>query len=44
MIGAVVRDDKVIIPHGNFKVKLDDNLIIFARTDAFARLAKLIRI
>lgn len=44
LIGAVVRDDKVIIPHGNFKVKLDDNLIIFARTDAFARLEKLIKI
>jgi trk system potassium uptake protein TrkA len=44
LIGAVVRDNKVIIPHGTFKVKMDDNLIIFARTDAFARLEKLIRI
>jgi trk system potassium uptake protein TrkA len=43
LVGAVVRDENVIIPRGNFKIKLDDELILFTRTDAFQRLGKLIK-
>ena len=44
LVGAVVRNDKVLIPRGDFRIKLNDELIIFARTDAFQRLAKLIKV
>ena len=42
LVGAVVRNDKVLIPRGDFTIKLNDELIFFARTDAFQKLAKLI--
>ncbi len=43
LVGAVVRNDKVIIPRGNYRIKVDDELILFARTDMFQRLEKLIK-
>ena len=43
LVGAVVRNGKVVIPRGNFTIKLDDELILFVRTDAFQRLEKLIK-
>lgn len=43
LVGAVVRDDKVIIPRGEFIIKVNDELILFTRTDAYQRLAKLIK-
>ena len=43
LVGAVVRDEKVLIPRGNFKILVDDQLILFVRTDVFHRLEKLIR-
>ena len=43
LIGAVVRNDKVLIPRGNFMIRANDELILFTRTDAFPKLAKLIK-
>jgi trk system potassium uptake protein TrkA len=43
LVGAVVRNEKVLIPRGDFTIKIDDKLILFLRTDAFQRLEKLIR-
>jgi trk system potassium uptake protein TrkA len=43
LVGAVVRDGKVIIPRGGYTVKVNDELILFTRSDAYPRLAKLIK-
>ena len=43
LISAVVRDDKVIIPRGEFTIKVNDELIIFTRTDVYQKLAKLLK-
>jgi len=43
LVGAVVRNDKVLIPRGDFKIKPNDELILFTRTDAYSRLAKLLK-
>lgn len=43
LVGAVVRNDKVLIPRGDFRIKLDDELILFMRTDAYQRLEKLLK-
>jgi trk system potassium uptake protein TrkA len=43
LVAAVIRNDKVLIPRGDFTIKLDDELIVFLRTDAFPRLEKVIR-
>ena len=43
LVGAVVRDDKVIIPRGGYTIKANDELILFTRTDAYPKLAKLLK-
>ncbi len=43
LVAAVVRNDKVLIPRGDFRIKLNDELILFTRTDAYQRLTKLIK-
>jgi trk system potassium uptake protein TrkA len=43
LVGAVVRNEKVLIPRGDFQIKVNDKLILFARTDTFQRLEKLFR-
>ncbi len=43
LVSAVVRDDKVIIPRGEHVIKSNDELILFTRTDAYQRLAKLLK-
>lgn len=42
IVSAVIRNNKVIIPRGNFKVKVNDKLIIFTRTSVLPRLEKLL--
>ena len=29
IVGAIFRDDEVIIPHGDDKIKMDDIVIVF---------------
>ena len=41
LVCAVIRKDKVIIPRGDFKVKTNDKLIIFAQTSVLPKLEKL---
>jgi trk system potassium uptake protein TrkA len=43
LVGAVVRNAKVIIPRGEFTIKVNDELILFTRTDAYQKLSKLLR-
>lgn len=41
IVGAIVRNSKVIIPSGEDEVMAGDRLIIFARTDALSKLERL---
>jgi trk system potassium uptake protein TrkA len=41
LVCAAIRKDKVIIPRGDFKVKINDKLIIFAQTSVVPKLEKL---
>jgi trk system potassium uptake protein TrkA len=41
LVGAVVRNDKVFIPRGDFQVQVDDRLIVFARSDIIQKVEKL---
>jgi trk system potassium uptake protein TrkA len=42
IVAAVVRGDEAVIPHGDFVIRASDRLILFARTDALAKLKKLL--
>ncbi|TNE42649.1 MAG: Trk system potassium transporter TrkA [Alphaproteobacteria bacterium] len=44
MIGAIVRDDEVIIPRGNTVVETHDRVILFAQRSAVHKVEKLFRV
>ena len=41
IVGAIVRDDMVIIPSGEDEIMVGDKLIVFARTESISRLERL---
>ncbi|MEW6070738.1 MAG: Trk system potassium transporter TrkA, partial [Candidatus Thermoplasmatota archaeon] len=41
IIGAIVRNDNVIVPTGTDELHIDDKVIIFAKTDAIPKLERL---
>jgi trk system potassium uptake protein TrkA len=41
IVGAIVRDDMVIIPSGEDEIMAGDKLIVFARTESISRLERL---
>lgn len=41
LIGAIVRGENVIIPRGDDELRIEDRVIVFARTDAIPKLEKL---
>ncbi|MDI6916345.1 MAG: Trk system potassium transporter TrkA [Thermoplasmatales archaeon] len=41
IVGAIVRDDRVIIPSGEDEITPGDRLIVFARTEGISRLERL---
>ena len=44
VIGAVVRDDEVIIPRGSTEVKAGDQVIIFVRSDLIKKVERMFRV
>ncbi len=43
MIGAVLRDDQVIIPDGNFQIAANDRLLVFSLEKGIHKIEKLFR-
>ncbi len=40
VVGAIVRKDRVIIPHGDHEVQAGDSLVVFAKNEAVSKLLK----
>lgn len=43
MIGAVIRDDTIIIPDGNFRIAANDRLLVFSLMKGIHKIEKLFR-
>ncbi|MEQ8200452.1 MAG: Trk system potassium transporter TrkA [Syntrophomonadaceae bacterium] len=43
MIGAVLRDDQVLIPDGNFRIAVNDRLLVFSLEKGIHKIEKLFR-
>ncbi|MFA7148980.1 MAG: TrkA C-terminal domain-containing protein, partial [Syntrophomonadaceae bacterium] len=41
VIGAVMRDDKVIVPDGNFRIKAHDRLMVFSMLKSIHKIERL---
>ena len=43
-IGAVLRDNKVIIPRSDFKFQKDDNVVFIAKNDSITTVENIFRL
>lgn len=44
LVGSIVRDKEVIIPHGDTVIQAGDRVILFARPDVIPRMEKAVRV
>ena len=42
LIGAILHDDKLIVPKGNDRIRMGDHVVIFTTRSAFSEVQRLI--